>query len=189
MNNRQKIAHSGVLLLMIVGVITFGKSYGFFTSKEEYHGKVNMTVGTLDYKIDSIDLNNNSISLQPNEEKAFYIDVTSLNTINSKYGLVYSTNCNNLDIGYINLESLPTGVINSNETKRIVVKVKNNCNTNTNVTLNVEGGFIHNDLITNDTSVSIEKNIEAIDIESRNNNYQECSNVQCHLDNLSNLLD
>lgn len=190
MNNRQKIAYSGMLLLIIVSVIIFGKSYAFFTSKNEYHGRVNMVVGTLDYEIESTELDsNNSISLQPNEQAVIKIGITNSNSIDSKYGLTYSTNCENLDIGYINLESLPKGEIYQNETKMVIVKMKNNCSRTANVTFDIEGGFIYNKLVLEGNGINTQKEVDALDIGYQNDDYPECNNAQCMIDKLSSLLE
>ena len=144
--DRKKIIYIGSILLVTVFVSVTYFSYAFFTSKNEYHGRVNMVVGTLDYKLKSSLLSNNSITLASNEKARLHIEIESLNDINSKYELFYTTTNNNIEIGYNTTNDLPTGTINSKEKKTITVIIKNPSNSSATINFGVQGGFTHNTL-------------------------------------------
>ena len=58
-----------IIITVMVSITAF--SYAFLTRIDEQHGKLNIVVTTLDYKIESDDLNNNSITLGANESKEY----------------------------------------------------------------------------------------------------------------------
>ena len=127
--------------IMYIGIITYF-SYAFFTNTKEQRGKLNVVVGTLDYRIESDDLNDNTITLSAGERKTLNIKITSLNTINSKYELYYTTTNDDIVIGYSS-ETVdnPTGTINANQSKMITVTIKNKTSSSATVTFGVQGGF------------------------------------------------
>ena len=153
--DRKKIIYIGSILLATVFVSVTYFSYAFFTSKNEYHGRVNMVVGTLDYELKSSLLENNSITLAANEKARLNIEVKSLNDINSKYELFYTTTNNNIEIGYNTTNDLPTGTINPKEKKTITVIIKNPSNSSATITFGVQGGFTHNSLVLDNGRSSI----------------------------------
>lgn len=144
--DKKKIIYIGILLIVTVLISVTYFSYAFFTSRIEQHGKLNIVAGTLDYQIASNDLVNNSIVLESNESKTINIKITSLNDINSKYELYYTSN-NNIEIGYDSNNDTPTGIINKIESKNIIVTIKNKNSNSTTVTFGVEGGLISNNLV------------------------------------------
>ena len=144
--DRKKIIYIGSILLVTVFASVTYFSYAFFTSKNEYHGRVNMVVGTLDYKIKSDDLDNNQITLAPNSIKKITIKLTSLNKIDSKYELFYETTNNEVEVGYTG-ENSSTGTINAKSSKEIEVFISNNSSTSATITFSCEGGFTHNTLV------------------------------------------
>ena len=155
--DRKKIIYIGSILLVTIFVSVTYFSYAFFTSKEEYHGRVNMVVGTLDYKIKSTDLDNNQITIPANTEKKLEIEIKSLNDIDSKYELYYTTTSNDIDIGYSTLKDNATGTIPAKGKKYIVLKVTNSGSSNANITFGVEGGFTYNNLVLSNDKTSIEE--------------------------------
>ena len=107
----------------------------------------------MDYKIENVELENNSITLAAGSERKLTLTLTSLNPIDSKYELYYLINgekVNNpdIEIGYTD-ESVDSvkGTILSNATKEITVSIKNNGDEAVNITLGCEGGLINNELV------------------------------------------
>ena len=151
--DKKKIIYIGSLLILTVIVSITYFSYAFFTNRNEQHGKLNIVTGTLDYKIESDDLNNNQITLDAGELKNIKIKLTSLNDIESKYELYYETN-NNVKVGYIG--TIPKGTINKKEIKIFNIGIKNYSTAKTTVTFKVDGGFVNNELVKgNGTSIPI----------------------------------
>lgn len=143
--DRKKIIYIGIItIITVITSITYF-SYAFFINKDEQHGKLNVTVGTLNYKIKSSYLSNNSISLSAYETKKFEIEITSLNSIESKYELYYIGT--NVEVGYSNSSvNNPVGTIGANAKKKITVRITNLANANKTVTFKVVGGLIGNTL-------------------------------------------
>ena len=139
-----------ILLLIIVFLVsTMYFSYAFFTSKNEEHGKLNIVAGTLDYKIEGKDLENNQITVLAHEIEKVELTIESLNKISSMYELYYNTeNNNDIEIGY-SIDSIDkiSGKIESNSKKKVTVIIKNNSDTDKVINLGVEGGLINNNLV------------------------------------------
>ena len=134
-----------IIITVIVSITYF--SYAFYTHKDEQHGKLNIVAGTLDYKIKSSLLDNtNSIVLASYEKARLNIEIESLNEINSRYELYYTTTNNNIEIGYTTANQQPTGAINSKSKKVITVIIKNPTNSTAKVTFGVQGGLPTNTL-------------------------------------------
>ena len=138
-----------LILITVISTITYF-SYAFLIKEDEYHGKINMVTGTLNYRLESKELSNNQIILEPNTTKKFDITIVSLNPIDSKYELYYQTN-NNVEVGYSSSTiDLPTNTILANGTRVVTVRVTNISDSNQTVTFRVAGGY------TNDTLVKSE---------------------------------
>ena len=156
--SRGKKVYFGLLLLFVFLVSTAHFSYAFFASKNEEHGKLNIVVGTLDYKLESIDLQNNTIVVKAKEIKEIQIKLSSLNDISSKYELYYTLDQenSNIRIGYSKeTEDSILGTVDANSTKNITVVIRNESDTDSTVTFNVIGGLINNNLVlTNGTSLN-----------------------------------
>ena len=152
--NRKKWIYIGVLIVVaaIVSIASF--SYAFLTRVDEQHGKINIVAGTLDYKIESDNLSNNSITLSANESKEIEITIKSVNKINSKYQL-YTNNVENVDIRYTDEEEPGVGTISSNGTKTVKVVLENNSDTDKTITFGVQGGFEDKTLTLEDNRVAV----------------------------------
>ena len=143
-----------LLLIFLIGFLTIyiNTSYGLF-KKKDYLTSIDFVAGTLDYKIENVELENNSITLAAGSERKLTLTLTSLNQVDSKYELYYLINGEKVDnpdieIGYTN-ESVDSvkGTISANDTKEITVSIKNNGNEAVNITLGCEGGLINNELV------------------------------------------
>ena len=144
-NMKKKLIYIGSLILVTVIVSITYFSYAFITHKDEYNGKINVVTGTLNYKIESKDLNNNSITLSAGEEKEIEVTLTSLNPIESKYQLYYN-NISDVEVGYLDETDTTTGTISAKGTKKIKLILRNDSNTNKTITLGAKGGLVNNSL-------------------------------------------
>ncbi len=147
---KKKVIYFSLLILAIIFVSTAYYSYAFFTNQVEGHGKLNIVAGTLDYQIESSDLKNHQMIVNPNSTYELEIEIDSFNTIDSKYELYYllDKEVNDFKIGYFEVtEDLPTGEISTNGRKKIKVGIQNFSTEMITVTFGVEGGFTNQDLI------------------------------------------
>ncbi len=150
-----------VFLLLILCVVVFGTSYAFFSSINEEHGKLNIVAGTLDYKIESKDLENNQIIVGANHTKEIVLKVESLNSIDSMYELYYSikNNPSNVNVNYSNnTKDIPRGVIEKEGKKEITVVINNDSSSDITVEFGVIGGLKDRTLtLTQEKSLTEEK--------------------------------
>lgn len=149
-----------ILVILSVSIIYF--SYAIFTETKEYSGKLNMVAGSLDYKLESNDLIDNSITVAGEDIKIFNIDITSLNSISSKYKLYYKVNQGNLEdvvVGYTDNYDSSVGTIDSNGNKVVEVFVNNTSNEDVIVEFGVIGGFNNNELVLSEGSSLVLDNI------------------------------
>ena len=152
--NKKKWIYIGILIVVIAIVSIASFSYAFLTRVDEQHGKINIVAGTLDYKIESDNLENTSITLEASESKEIEITIKSLNTIDSKYQL-YTNNVENVDIRYTDEEDPGVGTIDSNGTKTVKVVLENNSDTDKTITFGVQGGFEDKTLTLEDNRLAV----------------------------------
>ena len=142
-----------VLILVTILVTTFYFSYAIFSNTKEEHGKLNIVAGTLNYKIESSELDNDSITLPANTSKEIKIKLTSLNEVSSKYELYYILDKTNdkVSVGYSkDTKDNVLGTIEGSSSKMITVVVRNDSDTSSKVTFKVLGGLLNNDLALKD---------------------------------------
>ncbi len=154
--NKKKIIYMSLLILTVLLVTSIYVSYGFFTNKLEEHGKLNIVVGTLDYK-----LSEKELVIPSHTAKAFKIEVTSLNDTDTKYEVYYQISKENSDLTFGYVEDTmddPKGEIKKKAKKEITLYVRNHTENDQTITLGVEGGFFNNDL-----SLSKGKSIPKLD--------------------------
>jgi len=146
--DRKKIIYIGSLLIItaIISIASF--SYAIWSRTDEQHGKINIVAGTLNYELLSSDLNNNSITVPAGTNKTLEIEIKSLNTIDSKYELYYTTTNNGISIGYsVDTVDEPTGTIAANSSNKVTVIIKNRTNSSGTITFGCQGGFSNKELI------------------------------------------
>ena len=142
-----------VLLLITILVTTFYFSYAIFSNTKEEHGKLNIVAGTLNYKIESSELDSDSITLEANTSKEIKIKLTSLNEVSSKYELYYilDESNNNVSVGYSkDTKDSVLGTVEANKNKIITIVIRNDSDTSSKVTFKVLGGLLNNDLTLKD---------------------------------------
>ena len=147
--DKKKVMYIGIILLVTVITSITYFSYAFFTKKDEYHGRLNIVAGELKYRIESADLENNSITIPANTNKKITVEIESLNSINSEYKLVYDNS--NVEVGYkSDTEDMPSGSISNSGKKKVTIVIKNVTNTSQTVTFGVKGGFSGKEVVLND---------------------------------------
>ena len=142
-----------VLLLITIIVTTFYFSYAIFSNTKEEHGKLNIVAGTLNYKIESSELDSDSITLPANTSKEIKIKLTSLNEVSSKYELYYILDKTNdkVSVGYSkDTKDNVLGTIEGSSSKVISIVVRNDSDTSSKVTFKVLGGLLNNELALKD---------------------------------------
>ena len=156
--NKIKMIYFGLFLIGIFLVSSTYFSYAFLTNKDELHGKLNIVVGTLEYKIESSDLHDNSISIPSGDTKIITLSVKSLNDVASKYELYYKLENDNalVTVGFLE-DSLNTksGTLENYESKKVEVIIRNKSDSSQKIIFGVEGGLINNDLVLNDNKSSL----------------------------------
>ena len=132
----KKLFYLAFLFIGVVLVSVMCVSYAFFTSINEEHGKLNIVAGTLDYKIESVELTDSKVTVGFNETKVIDIKLTSLNDVDSKYEIYYNyvtslndTEKSRINIGYTttNKDSI-SGEIEANKSKNIRIYINNSNN-------------------------------------------------------------
>ncbi len=146
--DRKKMIYIGSLLILtaIISIASF--SYAIWSNKSEQRGKLNIVAGSLNYELVSSDLTNNSITIPANTSKTIEIEINSLNNIESKYELYYTTTNENISIGYSE-ETIdqPTGTISSRSSKKVTVIIKNRTDSSATITFGCQGGFSGKELV------------------------------------------
>ncbi len=142
-----------VLILITILVTTFYFSYAIFSNTQEEHGKLNIVAGTLNYKMESSELDSDSITLPANTSKEIKIKLTSLNEVSSKYELYYILDKMNdkVSVGYSkDTKDSVLGTVEANKNKIITIVIRNDSDTSSKVTFKVLGGLLNNDLALKD---------------------------------------
>ena len=135
--------------LIVLAVVCFSTSYAIFSNTKEEHGKLNIVAGNLNYKIESSELDSDSITLPANTSKEIRIKLTSLNEVSSKYELYYILDKTNdkVSVGYSkDTKDNVLGTVEANKNKIITIVIRNDSDTSSKITFKVLGGLLNNDL-------------------------------------------
>ena len=139
-----------IFILVLMAFVCFSASYAFLTNVNEQHGKLNIKVGDLKYKIESDKLDSGNITVPANTTQELTIKLTSLNEIDSKYELYYQIDSANdsVNVGYSpDTENPVFGSISANDSKNITIVIANKSSSSTKISFGVVGGLIKNDLV------------------------------------------
>ena len=139
--------------LIVLAVVCFSTSYAIFSNTKEEHGKLNIVAGNLNYKIESSELDSDSITIPANTSKEIRIKLTSLNEVSSKYELYYILDKTNdkVSVGYSkDTKDSVLGTVEANKSKMITIVVRNDSDTSSKVTFKVLGGLLNNNLALKD---------------------------------------
>lgn len=165
----------GIILLFI---FTLGFSLSMFTTNR--NNKVaNIKINDLSFNIttNSGETNDRILHLQAGKIEQFNIILTNLNKIDVKYEFIYEL-CNNQNCTEIS-NNIPSdisvskeyessevsGTINSNKTKSLTILTNNKSNNDYYIKLNLNAGYIWNDLeLANQINdvVSLDKDIDIV---------------------------
>ena len=144
-----------VFSIIMLTSLVIGISYGAFVYVTEGYKASEMMVGNLMYGItieedgSTSTIENNKVTIPSNTKGYFYVIISSVNPIDSKYTLGYKSN-NNIDVQYTDKTNwMPEGLIKGYDEKTYSKKVKiiidNTSNTTSSeVTFNVFGGYTYN---------------------------------------------
>ena len=148
--------------LIVLAVVCFSTSYAIFSNTKEEHGKLNIVAGNLNYKIESSELDSDSVTVPANTSKEIRIKLTSLNEVSSKYELYYILDKTNdkVSVGYSkDTKDNVLGTVEANKSKMITIVIRNDSDTSSKVTFKVLGGLINNELALKEGN-SLNKEVE-----------------------------
>ena len=137
----------------VVLVLVLGFSYGTFIYTSDSYRATEMLVSNLTYGIDitssDATVSGKTVNVSSGTTAVVYLKVTSLNKVDTKYGVDYKTTKGTGTVKYAsNTGWLPTGKINENNvgTYEKVIKVVISATTDVTVDFTVTGGFTNNEL-------------------------------------------
>ena len=139
--------------LIVLAVVCFSTSYAIFSNTKEEHGKLNIVAGNLNYKLESSELDSDSVTVPANTSKEIRIKLTSLNEVSSKYELYYILDKTNdkVSVGYSkDTKDSVLGTVEANKNKIITIVIRNDSDTSSKVTFKVLGGLLNNNLALKD---------------------------------------
>ena len=139
--------------LIVLAVVCFSTSYAIFSNTKEEHGKLNIVAGNLNYKIESSELDSDSITVPANTSKEIRIKLTSLNEVSSKYELYYILDKTNdkVSVGYSkDTKDNVLGTVEANKNKIITIVIRNDSDISSKITFKVLGGLVNNELALKD---------------------------------------
>ena len=188
--DKKKVIYIGLLSIVTVLVSVTYFSYAFFAHRDEQHGKLNIVTGTLDYTIKGEGVSNRRVTLVAKQVKKITLDIKSLNKIDSKYGLYYTSSNSNIKAYYKNnTANLPLDQILKNGTNKVDLVLVNNTNTSGYIDFVITGGFVGNELTKVANTNDIDLGVMGEDISYTDTYNTGCTDVQCILDKIDNLLD
>ncbi len=139
--------------LIVLAVVCFSTSYAIFSNTKEEHGKLNIVAGNLNYKIESSELDSDSVTVPANTSKEIRIKLASLNEVSSKYELYYILDKINdkVSVGYSkDTKDSVLGTVEANKNKIITIVIRNDSDTSSKITFKVLGGLLNNNLALKD---------------------------------------
>ena len=141
--------------IIVMFSLVVGLSYGTFVFSTGNYRSTSMLISNLLYGIDitttggNETINTKTVTLPSGKTSTILLKITSLNDVESKYGVSYKINSGTGSVKYSsNTGWLPTGKINKNGTGTYekVVKIVIEATSDISVDFNVDGGYTYNDL-------------------------------------------
>ena len=141
--------------IIVMFSLVVGLSYGTFIFSTGNYRSTSMLISNLLYGIDITTtggneiINTKTVTLPSGKTSTILLKITSLNDVESKYGVSYKINSGTGSVKYSsNTGWLPTGKINKNGTGTYekVVKIVIEATSDLSVDFNVDGGYTYNDL-------------------------------------------
>ena len=153
--NKLKTRSGMALGILVLFSLVLGLSYGTFIFSTGNYRSTSMLISNLLYGIDitttggNETINAKTVTLPSGKTSTILLKITSLNDVESKYGVSYKINSGTGSVKYSsNTGWLPTGKINKNGTGTYekVVKIVIEATSDLSVEFNVDGGYTYNDL-------------------------------------------
>ena len=167
-----------IIEMLVVISIALSITYSNYFVESSNHRVAEMYIGSLKYsmKIDSNETN--TLSLKPGVT-IIDVDVNNLNPVDTYYKLLYLNN-SNLEIKYFSETKdtdevktsykSPNDSITSSNTNNLKLFIRNNSDTNQDVSFSLKGGYINNTL----SDISIPSGYSEITIDNSSNNTYFC---------------
>ena len=167
-----------IIAMLVVISIALSITYSNYFVESSNHRVAEMYIGSLKYsmKIDSNETN--TLSLKPGVT-IIDVDVNNLNPVDTYYKLLYLNN-SNLEIKYFSETKdtdevktsykSPNDSITSSNTNNLKLFIRNNSDTNQDVSFSLKGGYINNTL----SDISIPSGYSEITIDNSSNNTYFC---------------
>ena len=153
--NKLKTTKGMAIGILVLFSLVLGLSYGTFIFSTGNYRSTSMLISNLLYGIDitttggNETINTKTVTLPSGKTSTILLKITSLNDVESKYGVSYKINSGTGSVKYSsNTGWLPTGKINKNGTGTYekVVKIVIEATSDLSVEFNVDGGYTYNDL-------------------------------------------
>ena len=153
--NKLKTTKGMAIGILVLFSLVLGLSYGTFIFSTGNYRSTSMLISNLLYGIDitttggNETINTKTVTLPSGKTSTILLKITSLNDVESKYGVSYKINSGTGSVKYSsNTGWLPTGKINKNGTGTYekVVKIVIEATSDISVDFNVDGGYTYNDL-------------------------------------------
>ena len=153
--NKLKTKSGMFLGIIVMFSIVVGLSYGTFIFSTGNYRSTSMLISNLLYGIDitttggNETINTKTVTLPSGKTSTILLKITSLNDVESTYGVSYKINSGTGSVKYSsNTGWLPTGKINKNGTGTYekVIKIVIEATSDLSVDFNVDGGYTYNDL-------------------------------------------
>ena len=147
---------------MAVFIVLLDSSYSYFKKRIE-GTKLTFNVGTLNYELECVDLENCEVVIPANSSEVFNVNLTSLNKIDTKYELFYEVlspidTKNIIDGGHLLTDNLSdVGEIDKNITKNISLILNNTGNDEVTIKLGFAPSLKSDNAELKDTQVSLNK--------------------------------
>ena len=167
-----------IIEMLVVISIVLSITYSNYFAESSNHRAAEMYIGSLKYsmKIDSNETN--TLSLKPGVT-VIDVDVNNLNPVDTYYKLLYLNN-SNLEIKYFSETKdtdevktsykSPNDSVTSSNTNNLKLFIRNNSDTNQDVSFSLKGGYINNTL----SDISVPSGYSEITIDNSSNNTYFC---------------
>ena len=153
--NKLKTTRGMALGILVLFSLVLGLSYGTFIFSTGNYRSTSLLISDLLYGIELTStggnetINTKTVTLSSGKTSTILLKITSLNDVESKYGVSYKINSGTGSVKYSsNTGWLPTGKINKSGTGTYekVVKIVIEATSDISVDFNVDGGYTYNDL-------------------------------------------
>ena len=159
--NKRK-AGMTVILIVAVFIVMLNSSFGYFQKRIEGR-RFSFVVGTLSIELDSQDLTNNQLTIQPRKSESITVSVTNKNNVDTKYLLYYkiispeSLN-DNIEGGYLPTSKSPAvGIVSKKGTNNIELIFNNTITQNVTIEIGAKAGLKNGEILLEENEFSLGK--------------------------------